>query len=254
MTTGQSDLELVARVTEDRDHAAFETLFNTYFKQLHRHILSRFHCSVPDAEDAAQYAFMVLWRGSSLTGHSVMPLLCAYADNYLVSEWRKRKNVWFISLTPDPSSDKPPLELRAAQQQPENPMLDQLPQALEALPETFSTAIRLRYLEEKSTEEAAQIIGRDQSTVSRRAAKGLRKLKFILTTSSGPARERSYRACVSVDERITAMSKRIERLRAQGTTWRAIARLIGVSEGEIYYRAKKRPASVGLGAKQRREV
>jgi len=257
MLTGLSDAELVNRVRESKDHAAFETLFNAYNTQLQRHIIKRFKCSLADAEDAAQHAFIRLWRGTSLTKESVMPLLATYADNYVVDQWRRGRR--FVSFTPDPHSDRLPFDPPAPiADEPDQTfaMIDKIPDALNSIEGRYAEAIKLYYFEGKSMAEAGAIEQVVESTVSRRVSMGLRKLKHVLTSPVAPPKN-VYRACVTIDQKLAAASKRIERLREQGLSWRKIGRLVGISEGELHYQLvvkKKAVASVGLDGQQRREI
>ena len=254
MLAGLSDAELVRLVTEQRDHAAFELLFNSYYTHVKQHLYKRFRCSDADADDGAQYAFISLWRGTSLRGDSVMPLLCTCADNFLIQQYRRTAAHPMTSLTP--VGDERPLDFPDVREsaEPELPhdALNALPLALARLDGRLRLALDLRYWKGASVAEIAAHIGLTQSTASRtisRAVKAMRGLlgvaepretHYLIHTESAnkhrcakyrnKLHERAYAAAASADK-------------AMGAASRVITDTV-----------KKPAASVGLDGKQRQGI
>lgn len=236
MLTGLSDSELVRLITEQRNHDALETLFNTYYSHVKKHLTKQFKCSDADADDGAQHAFLALWHGTSLKGDSVFPWLCKCAANFTIQRYRESTRHKLVSLTP--VDDEKPLDLpevRASAEpdfsQAMTGAMDALPVALARLGETYRIALNLRYAQELSLPEIAARIGRTESTASRQIAKGMKLLRqmlgvrppkktnYLIHTPAVQAslshrkksQERAYAACVSVDKAIGAVGESLRK-------------------------------------------
>lgn len=126
-----------------------------------------------DAEDITQFVFLQLarWQGQfpgTLTGW-----LRAVSKNASLSLLRsKQRRRRYEREAAKPVSVEPS----------EASTLDEtLQAAIRQLPALLEEAVRLRYLEGHSQQEAAQIVGCPRGTLSRRAAHGIRVLRELLT-------------------------------------------------------------------------
>jgi RNA polymerase sigma factor (sigma-70 family) len=236
------DGELVRRITESRDHAALEALFTTYIHQIERHLTGIFKCCDADAKDAAQYAFVQLWEhGTRLTGESAMPLLCRYASNSLITEWRKKRHD--KSLTPvdgERPLDVPDVRETAEPDFPKD-VLDALPFALAKLDVKAQTVLDLRYRQDMTLEEIAAKIGQDQSTASRHISRGIEALrKFLHVAKPRPTNYAIH------NRHTSAYHRRAHCMKYKSKKFYAACAALDSKLGEVSSAIKKPAASVGL--------
>ena len=169
-----TDRDLLNRFTSGRDEAAFAAL-------LHRHgpmalaACRRILGTGPDAEDAFQSAFLVLARKArsisrpERLGGWLYGVACRCALEYRTRAARRRT-----------------VETRAAVSEAVSPETDQvdwadlrpvLDEEINRLPERYRTPFVLCYLEGRTNEEAARILGRPKGTVLSRLAWARRRLR-----------------------------------------------------------------------------
>jgi RNA polymerase sigma factor (sigma-70 family) len=125
-----------------------------------------------DAEDVTQFVFLRLarWQGrfpGTLTGW--LRTVSRNASLTLLRSRRRRRRY-------EREAAKP-----ASVEQSDATGLDEsLDAAIRQLPAPLEAAVRLRYLEGHSQQEAAQLVGCPRGTLSRRAAHGVRVLRELL--------------------------------------------------------------------------
>jgi RNA polymerase sigma factor (sigma-70 family) len=125
-----------------------------------------------DAEDVSQFVFLRLARWHSPFPGTLNGWLYAVSRNaslaFLRSKRRRLRHERRIAK---------PVSVEPSDSQGLDEVLDE---AIRQLPVVLGEAVRLRYLEGRSQEEAARIVGCPRGTLSRRAAHGIQVLRELL--------------------------------------------------------------------------
>jgi len=180
-TRAETETGKIARGLRERDMELLADLVEGYQHRLVRYLLyltgRREH-----AEDLAQETWIrVLQRGSQYNGRQRFdPWLFAIARNLAIDYLRKKlKAVQTLSLPDDrdemlllPSSGPSPFEAAARS---EDAM--RLAGQLQILPPLYREALLLRFQEELSLAEIAQVVGAPVTTVTSRIYRGLAALR-----------------------------------------------------------------------------
>ena len=179
-TRAETETGKIARGLRERDTELLADLVERYQNRLVRYLLyltgRREH-----AEDLAQETWIrVLQRGSQYDGRQPFdPWLFAIARNLAIDYLRKIRAVQTGSLPDDgnemlllPSSGPSPFEAAARS---EDAM--RLAGRLQILPPLYREALLLRFQEELSLAEIAQVVGAPVTTVTSRIYRGLAALR-----------------------------------------------------------------------------
>ena len=180
-TTAETETAKIARGLREMDMELLADLVERYQRRLVRYLLyltGRREC----AEDLAQETWVrVLQRGSQYNGRQRFdPWLFAIARNLAIDYLRKkRKGVQTASLPNDrdamllvPTSGPSPFEAAARS---EDAM--RLAGRLQILAPLYREALLLRFQEDMSLPEIAQVVGAPVTTVSSRIYRGLAALR-----------------------------------------------------------------------------
>ena len=180
-TTAETETAKIARGLRERDMELLADLVERYQRRLVRYLL--YLTGRPEyAEDLAQETWIrVLQRGGQYDGQQRFdPWLFAIARNLTIDYLRKkRKAVATVALPNDrdamllfPSSDPSPFEAAARG---EDAM--RLAGRLQILPPLYREALLLRFQEDLSLAEIAQVLGAPVTTVTSRIYRGLAALR-----------------------------------------------------------------------------
>ena len=180
-TTAETETAKIARGLRERDLELLADLVERCQHRLVRYLVyitgRREH-----AEDLAQETWIrVLQRGSQYNGRQRFdPWLFAIARNLAIDDLRKKRNVGATVSSPDdrdamlllPSSDPSPFEAAARSE-------DAMRRAgrLQILPPLYREALLLRFQEELSLAEMAQVLDAPVTTVTSRIYRGLAALR-----------------------------------------------------------------------------
>ena len=180
-TTAETETAKIARGLGERDMELLADLVERCQHRLVRYLLY-LTGRREYAEDLAQETWIrVLQRGSQYNGRQRFdPWLFAIARNLAIDYLRKkRKAVATVSLPNDrdamlllPSSDPSPFEAAARS---EDAM--RLAGRLQILPPLYREALLLRFQEDLSLAEMAQVLGAPTTTVTSRIYRGLAALR-----------------------------------------------------------------------------
>jgi RNA polymerase sigma-70 factor (sigma-E family) len=140
------------------------------------------------AEDLVQTALMKTYRHWDRITERGEP--SAYVRRALVTthtSWRRRAShrEQLTGRLPDIATAEPADRIDAS---------EQLRRALSALPPRMRATVVLRYYEDLSELQTAQLMGCSESTVNTQAARGLARLRTALTTASVPVTEHGPRS------------------------------------------------------------
>src|SRR5262249_11071810 len=138
--------------------------------------------AAPAGRGTARQARRPAWR----TLHAISP---RYNRGYHLLETAKRSPLSPFLLLGAPTRETNPTTatpLRSSTflgvyEDPDRELREELDLALASVSAPLRDAVRLRYLEGLSQLEAAAVLGVPRGTLSQRAAKGLRRLRFVLT-------------------------------------------------------------------------
>lgn len=170
--TGQiADKALLEAFRQGQSAEAFEALVHRYAASIGR-ISQQIVGNRADAEDISQYVFLRLarWQGplpDSLAGW--LRTVTRNASLTLLRSRRRRKHYERAAVKPTV------IESECAIHSDER-----LDAAMQQLPAKLETAVRLRYLEGLSQNEAARVMGCPRGTLSRRVADGIQVLRQLL--------------------------------------------------------------------------
>ena len=175
--------ELIARL-QKRDEAAFEELIRQYEKKVYT-LCFRMCGNSEDAEEAAQDAFLALWRGIDRFRQesSLSTWIYRLATNACIDTLRRRKKqsgsvslddeelfVDAVDTSPQPQET---VEHREAQKL--------LQEGLSALPEEYRKVLILREIEGLSYTEIAESASIELGTVKSRISRGRSLLRNFLS-------------------------------------------------------------------------
>jgi RND family efflux transporter MFP subunit len=174
---GASDALLLGRFVADRDEAAFELLLWRHARLVFEVCLRVLH-DPHDAEDAFQATFLALARraGRIAKREAVASWLHKVAYRVALTAARRRDASRKLTGAPEPPSALP-----AGEALQENRELRRiLDQEIGRLPERFRAAVVLCYLQDKSVDEAAVLLGCPRGTVASRLARARKRLRVRL--------------------------------------------------------------------------
>ena len=175
--------ELIARL-QKRDEAAFEELIRQYEKKVYT-LCFRMCGNSEDAEEAAQDAFLALWRGIDRFRQesSLSTWIYCLATNACIDTLRRRKKqsgsvslddeelfVDAVDTSPQPQET---VEHRETQKL--------LQEGLSALPEEYRKVLILREIEGLSYTEIAESASIELGTVKSRISRGRSLLRNFLS-------------------------------------------------------------------------
>lgn len=178
-----NERELIARL-QKRDEAAFEELIRQYEKKVYT-LCFRMCGNSEDAEEAAQDAFLALWRGIDRFRQesSLSTWIYRLATNACIDTLRRRKKqsgsvslddeelfVDAVDTSPQPQET---VEHRETQKL--------LQEGLSALPEEYRKVLILREIEGLSYTEIAESASIELGTVKSRISKGRSLLRNFLS-------------------------------------------------------------------------
>lgn len=178
-----NERELIARL-QKRDEAAFEELIRQYEKKVYT-LCFRMCGNSEDAEEAAQDAFLALWRGIDRFRQesSLSTWIYRLATNACIDTLRRRKKqsgsvslddeelfVDAVDTSPQPQET---VERREAQKL--------LQEGLSALPEEYRKVLILREIEGLSYTEIAESASIELGTVKSRISRGRSLLRNFLS-------------------------------------------------------------------------
>ncbi len=166
----RSDEELM-RLYQSGTEEAFRILYDRHSSKIYGFIKGRI--SSPErAADVFQEVFFRLHRSKNLylKDHPVLPWLFTITRNTIVDELRKTKHQ-------SQQVDIHEMDLPA----PEVAMTKTLlPDQMAALPANQKAAMEMRYVEEKTFEEIAQILQTSEANTRQLISRGVKRLKELL--------------------------------------------------------------------------
>jgi RNA polymerase sigma-70 factor, ECF subfamily len=188
--TVTTDSQQIARGLRQRDIALLHTLVGQYQYRLVRYFIYLVGRRDP-VDDLVQETWLrVLERGRTYDGQfRFEPWLFAIARNLAIDHMRKRR---VFSLDSNDSVEQDPEALSPVSNAP-SPFeqaartedAERLAQSLQSLEPIYREALVLRFQEDLSLQEMANVVGASVSTVSSRIYRGLAALRAQMTRVEG---------------------------------------------------------------------
>jgi len=173
-----SDTDELIQRAQKGDHEAVAALYETYVAAIYRYVLYRVS-SAADAEDLTAEVFLKMVEGLPayrLTGAPFESWLYRIASARIIDFRRRAKRRAHVELS-DSLMDGKPLPEEQLQYRQE---LDSLRQALQKLSDEQQTVLILRFIERKSHQEVALILGRSITAVKSVQHRALVELTTLL--------------------------------------------------------------------------
>ena len=177
---GGSDAQLLNRFAADRDEAAFELLLWRHARLVYGVCLRVLH-DEQDAEDAFQATFLALARhaGRIVRRESIAGWLHQVAYRVALTARSRRARRYAREnciAAPEPFSSSTDTPARLENQE----LRTILDQEIGRLPDRFRAVVVLHYLEGKTVDEAAMLLGCPRGTVASRLARARQRLRLRL--------------------------------------------------------------------------
>ena len=178
------------------DEKAFEELLSPYLSPVYSFVLSLTH-DVSMAEDVTQETCIKVWKHLNRfdAEKSFKTWIFAIAKNTAFDALKKKRDLPFSTFVSGESEDAG--ELWSERIADEAPLVDEilaraesvelLEQKLQTLPEGFQRILRLRYQEDFSLSEIAEILGEPYNTVKSRHGRALSGLRRAFGTDASSA-------------------------------------------------------------------
>ena len=165
--------ELMLRA-KDGDGVAFGKLYELYFTPVYRYIYYRVQ-SKEEAEDLVQVVFVKVYRSiSSFSDQGKSPLAYFFtiARNTIYDYWRKQNRV---SLQED--IDIPDMRQDPVRQVEQQEASDLVRQGIQHLTDDQSEVITLKFINELSNQEIAELLSKSEESIRQLQSRGLQKLR-----------------------------------------------------------------------------
>jgi len=168
----KTDADLLAVYLNSHSQEAFRQIVARHRPMVFR-ACHRLLPNLQDVEDAVQATFLLLVQHPELVKQNLAAWLHEVARGVAIDLLRARsrradrEKAWANGKPP-----KTPI--------PDRDMLEELNAALAKLPTRLRKAVYLRYIEGRSVEEAAILLGCPSGTLGRQSFEGLKKLRSIL--------------------------------------------------------------------------
>ncbi|EHB48917.1 RNA polymerase sigma factor [Paenibacillus lactis] len=181
MTQPPQDAELIERIING-DKQLFAVLVDRYKNKIYG-IFYGMGASHQDAQDLAQETFIRIYRNlpSHRQGSSFFSWMYTIAVNLMRDHQRKKKPV----LTSDTPEAVSPDEKTPEQQLLHQEMKREIHQQLDELPELYRLVLLLKYTNELSYEEIADIANMSTSQVKNALYRGKKMLKARIERKGG---------------------------------------------------------------------
>jgi len=168
------------------DQAAFDVIVERYFRAVFNFVY-KITPETSAAEDITQEAFLKTWKNIRKydTSRSFKTWIFTIAKNTAFDHLKKKKELSFSTFADDEgnsflenvkSEDPLPDEIIMKEDMPQK-----LEKAIDALPPKYKVVMNLRYKEDMSFPEIAEVLGESQNTVKSRHRRAIESLKKAIS-------------------------------------------------------------------------
>ena len=163
---------LFLKLRATRDPEVFGELYDIYVSQIYRFVYFKVGRK-EEAEDLTSEVFLKTWQYINEMGSEVIDNLRAFlyqtARNTVIDFYRSRDQKEFVAL-PQEDEEKPAMEIIDEKQDLVEKIelaadLEEVKKALQKIREEYREIIILRFVEEMSVKETAEILGKSEGAV-----------------------------------------------------------------------------------------
>lgn len=164
---------LFLKLRATRDPEVFGELYDIYVDQIYRFIYFKVGRK-EEAEDLTGDVFLKTWQYINEMGSEVIDNLRAFlyqtARNTVIDFYRSRDQKEFVALPQENDEEKPRMEIIDEKQDLVEKIelasdLEEVKKALQKIREEYREIIVLRFVEEMSVKETAEILGKSEGAV-----------------------------------------------------------------------------------------
>ena len=184
MDRNTTDMQAIIAKAKDGDKDAFGVLYQEFYTPVYRYIYFRVS-SKDEAEELAQDVFvkaMNAFTRYEARTNTPLPYFYTIARNTVI-DWQKKKRgvhvdqEMFMEIADDTS--------KTDKQAVVSEELVALKKALQELPEDQREALELRFFNDLSGREVAQVMGKSEESVRQLQSRGMKALKSHFQTAYG---------------------------------------------------------------------
>ncbi len=158
----------------------FENAYATHSEPLFRHIYFRIS-NRERAIEIAQEVFMKTWdylnKGNEI--ENIQAFIYKVSNNLIINEYQRRKIPLSIETLYENDGINPPSSENVVKDLEKEEDIKKVLNRLSSIKEEYREAIYMKYIDELSVKEIAEILNETESNVSVRIHRGLEKLKEI---------------------------------------------------------------------------
>ena len=174
--SGQRDLREVIEAAKAGDQEAFSYIYELYFKPVYRYLYFRTG-SPDDSQELAQEVFLKAYKSFgryTYSTHDPLAYFYTIARNTLIDRGRKKK---ILLVDEEEAEHVPDPGLRADEELMRGEDAKELHLHIATLPKDQQDVIILRFIQDKTTAETAEILGKREEAVRKLQSRGLRSLR-----------------------------------------------------------------------------
>jgi RNA polymerase sigma-70 factor (ECF subfamily) len=173
MSRSLKEQYLFLKLRATRDPEVFGELYDIYVDQIYRFIYFKVGRK-EEAEDLTGDVFLKTWQYINEMGSEVIDNLRAFlyqaARNTVIDFYRSRDQKEFVALPQEDGEEKPSMEIIDEKQDLVEKIelasdLEEVKKALQKIREEYREVIVLRFVEEMSVKETAEILGKSEGAV-----------------------------------------------------------------------------------------
>ena len=180
-TPAKQDKILLYRLKTGKNEA-FAEVYDVYAEKIYRYIYFKVSTK-QEAEDLTSEAFLETWdyinKGKKVD--NIQALLYKIARNLIVDHYRKKAPQESISLDERLGYDEPVVEVESIPEQIDQELaLEQIEKALKQIKDEYRDIIILKYVEDLSIQEIANILNKSKGAVRVLVHRALKALQDVV--------------------------------------------------------------------------
>jgi len=176
------DPKILMKMAKEGDSGAFGRLYEMFFSPIYRYVYLRVR-SRGDAEDLTQIIFLKVFQSVSdfeEKGKNPVSYFYAVARNAVIDYWRKKKEV-NAGDTEEIFENIPSPKENIEKSIDENEIVATIRQAIKSLTDEQQEVIVLKFINDLSNKEIAELLGKNETAIRQLQCRGLKKLREVMS-------------------------------------------------------------------------